>query len=761
MPVQDVPNYKNPIIRVNDKNTWPDYGVGDPFVMRYNGRYYLYCSTKDGRIGIQCWISDDLVNWEYAGLCAEERLTMSAYAPEVVYYNGNFYMYTSPAGKGHYVLKSESPTGPFTAVTGNFGLSIDGDVFIDDDGSWHFYSAAVNAIMAYPMSAPDKVEADRGIKIPGDLGGWTEGSMIVKHDGRYYMTYTGNHVWSAGYRIHFAISEKSPTKFTPAKSNPLLLSTNVATVMGIGHSSTVLGPNLDEYYIVYHAHKTVPQRSMHIDRIFFNGTGTVVLGPSTEKQDAPHMPDTYSHFDTEEGLAGWTVSGGTVTENGLVLSAGGTALSERTFAADYTAEYNLESLTGKAGVLFGYTDAENFGKAVYDAAKEELTVTFAVDGKETVKTCPIRASFSDAMRADALILFTVQKHGDAYTFFVNRREVLQCTSTLGGGAVGMLCESGEASVGFVGASDGARQSTFKNVYKPAESAIPAITCVQAAEETVLGGVRYLAARKDGRYSYKINISNDATYDLITEYRASEACTVDVYQNNTLLGTVTLPASADKTGRAITRGLTLAKGMGTVSLYMQSGDAELLSLTFHKAEATPEKEYTFGSGAYRDGAWALADGALVLKNDFGKFMVGSENWGDYTVEAEITPTAGNINVGLCVRVSNPATVEKSNKSLAGGTDFLQGYFIGLSERAVVLGKHNYNWKELCRAPYSIQKDQTYTVKATVKGNVLTVSINGEPVLEYTDTDAPFLHGMVGFRAHASAMRAESLKVSPIE
>ena len=133
--INDIASYRNPIIRVNDRNTWPDYGVGDPFVMRWNGRYYLYCSTKDGRVGIQCWTTDDLVEWSHAGLCANEPRTMSAYAPEVVYYNGSFYMYTSPAGKGHYVLKSESPTGPFTIVTDNFGLSIDGDVFIDDDGS--------------------------------------------------------------------------------------------------------------------------------------------------------------------------------------------------------------------------------------------------------------------------------------------------------------------------------------------------------------------------------------------------------------------------------------------------------------------------------------------------------------------------------------------------------------------------------------------------------------------------------------------------
>ena len=104
----EIEYYKNPILKVNDADTWQNYGVGDPFVMRYNGRYYLYCSTKDGQVGIQCWISDNLVDWVYSGLCATETLTKSAYAPEVTYYNGSFYMYTSPAGKGHYVLKSDS-----------------------------------------------------------------------------------------------------------------------------------------------------------------------------------------------------------------------------------------------------------------------------------------------------------------------------------------------------------------------------------------------------------------------------------------------------------------------------------------------------------------------------------------------------------------------------------------------------------------------------------------------------------------------------
>ena len=35
------------------KNQWPGYGIGDPFVMRFNGKYYLYCSTLDSEIGVR------------------------------------------------------------------------------------------------------------------------------------------------------------------------------------------------------------------------------------------------------------------------------------------------------------------------------------------------------------------------------------------------------------------------------------------------------------------------------------------------------------------------------------------------------------------------------------------------------------------------------------------------------------------------------------------------------------------------------------
>ena len=62
--MENISCYQNPILTAETENAWPGYGFGDPFVMRHNGVYYLYVSTKDGSVGVKCWSSFDLVYWK-------------------------------------------------------------------------------------------------------------------------------------------------------------------------------------------------------------------------------------------------------------------------------------------------------------------------------------------------------------------------------------------------------------------------------------------------------------------------------------------------------------------------------------------------------------------------------------------------------------------------------------------------------------------------------------------------------------------------
>ena len=67
--------YQNPIRlpepeTIGKENVWAK--VGDPFVYRFNGRYYLYPSA--GAEGIEVWESEDLTDWQYIGIVADDPI---------------------------------------------------------------------------------------------------------------------------------------------------------------------------------------------------------------------------------------------------------------------------------------------------------------------------------------------------------------------------------------------------------------------------------------------------------------------------------------------------------------------------------------------------------------------------------------------------------------------------------------------------------------------------------------------------------------
>ncbi|HBJ16526.1 MAG TPA: hypothetical protein DDY81_01590 [Clostridiales bacterium] len=269
--------YCNPIKRHGD--------FADPFVLRYNGKYYLYATNPD----VRCWSSDDLVNWKPEGATVpeEEFPGLVPFAPEVVRWNGAFYMYTSPHGFGHYVLKSDSPTGPFRKITGNIGRSIDFSVFIDDDGRWYAYRADDRGIVGCKMDSP--TEFGEEVLIGAYLHGWTEGPFVVKKDGKYHLTYTGNHFLSKGYRINAAVSDSPLGPYRDDPYNPVIVCTE-GNVVGLGHSCTVLGPDLHTHYIVYHNLNPDKTRDLNIDPVVFTQERAYILGPTATPRPAPALP---------------------------------------------------------------------------------------------------------------------------------------------------------------------------------------------------------------------------------------------------------------------------------------------------------------------------------------------------------------------------------------------------------------------------------------------------------------------------------------
>ena len=763
-PMESYETYTNPLLTCQSEAAWPGYGFGDPFVMRYNGVYYLYVSTKDGSVGVKCWSSTDLVNWKNEGFCTNEKLTKGAYAPEVYYYNGYFYMYTSPAGNGHYVLRSTSPTKGFEVVTGNMGMSIDGSVFIDNKGKWYFYTAGNGAMQVYDMASPTQMQSGRALSTISVNDGWTEGGMVVYHDGYYYMTYTGNHVLSPSYRILYGVSDKSPLRFDRAEENNPLLINTAGDVLGIGHSSTVKGPDLDSYYIVYHSLvDTLPNRNMNIDRIHFNGETMEILGPTTTPQQVPDMPDVYHYFAPGSSLKGWSLTGELASGTGLCLKADSMLVSKTPFEGDFTAEYNITSISegGQAGAVFAYTDADNFGVCYFSPATQKVAIEITVNGETTRTEVDTIRSFGEDTRFDCLQSIQIERWGDDYTFYMNDR--LLCTiegSSLGGGAIGYITKSASASFGFIGGTGAVGGRGGADQYKTVSDKggyIPVTENTEARPTvTTAGGVQVVEISVGDSLTYRILPSADGSYDLsiLCHGVASKSAQAEILVDGKPVGQCTL-AEGGKTATAILRGISLTAAPHTISIRLTEGSVRVEHLTLCKAaEVTPltvNYAQDAGNPVFGVGAWEIASGALSLpgSRSCGRVLYGSPNWGDYTVEVKVTPTSSP-NCGLLVRATNPGAPTFLNawpteSDAATSTDWVMGYFVGLTSNGVVIGKQSYSYREVARADGAFKAGESYRLKVECEGARIRVYVDGVLYLDYTDPE-PYVQGMAGVRAH---------------
>ena len=779
MPMEPITTYQNPVLTAETENAWACYGFGDPFVMRHNGVYYLYVSTKDGSVGIRCWSSTDLVNWHFEGFCSNHPVTRGAYAPEVYYYNGYFYMYTSPAGNGHYVLRSTSPTKGFEPVTGNMGMSIDGSVFIDNDGKWYFYTAGHGAIQVYNMTSPTDMENGRALASLTVNDGWTEGAMTVYHDGYYYVTYTGNHVLSPSYRILYGVSDRSPVDFQRMDGkNPLLISTEDA-VFGIGHSSTVKGPDLDSYYIVYHSLvNTLPNRNMNIDRIRFNGENMEILGPTTDPTQAPAMPDIYHTFAPGSSLKGWSMEGTPgAGGGGICLRSDSRLISKTPFEGDFTAEYNITSISdgGEAGAIFAYTDDENFGFCCFSPAEQKVIIEMTVKGKTTRREVDTLRSFGEDTRFDCLQALQIERSGRDYTFYMNDR--LLCVipdSDLAGGSIGYITKSGTASFGFIGGTGAVGGNGGADAYKTVSDRTGLIPATEAREPhetvTVEGGVQVVVAKTGDTLSYSVLAAETGLYDLsmLCHTPGDGEINMQISVDGVSLKTVELSAAENGPAALICRGISLSKGQHILSVSFE-GEAYVESLCLLKA-ADPQAftldyaDRNADEPRYTDGPWTVAGGKLIMPptTPFGKRLYGSPNMGDYTVEVRVTP-ASSPNCGLLVRATDPGapgflgTVPVDQDAVTA-TDWVKGYFVGLSSDGVIIGKQSYGYAEVARAAGEYRANQTYTLKVICEGATLQVFVDGQLCLQYTDPE-PYMQGMVGVRTHSCAASFDNLTVTP--
>ena len=110
----------------------------DPSIMRDGEDYYMTHSPFYDKPGFLIWHSKDLVNWK--PICrACPQLGDSAWAPDILKYNGKFYIYYPTNKQENYVIYADHIQGPWSEPIKLDVKGIDPGHVVDEDGQRYLF----------------------------------------------------------------------------------------------------------------------------------------------------------------------------------------------------------------------------------------------------------------------------------------------------------------------------------------------------------------------------------------------------------------------------------------------------------------------------------------------------------------------------------------------------------------------------------------------------------------------------------------------
>lgn len=295
----------------------------DPFVLRHDDTYYAF-SSNVGAVNVMALRSTNLTRWTWvadalpnlpAWAVRGQGLT---WAPGVLQRDDVFVLYFA-AGHVETGLQcisygiSDRPEGPYVdesteplicqkgAGCDDVIGSIDPYPFIDDSGTAYLLWMGAGDTCAYPLVIWAQQLSDDGLSLvgqPSELvrsdqsweAGVVENPAMWKHDGMYYLFYSGNEFLSRDYAVGYAVCETPLGPCTKPSQQPILAQSG--SVMGPG-GQAFFTDDQGNLWLAYHAW-TAPdvgypegKRTLRIDRVTFEGRKPLIYGPTCDRQTLP------------------------------------------------------------------------------------------------------------------------------------------------------------------------------------------------------------------------------------------------------------------------------------------------------------------------------------------------------------------------------------------------------------------------------------------------------------------------------------------
>ncbi len=275
--------------------------LADPTALWFDNQWYLYPSCD------MAWVSaDEGRTWQHHPLNVRDI----GYAPTVVHHRGRFLLMASDSA----LYAGPSPLGPFEPI-GKLTLpekaglpgQTDPMLFSDEEGCLFYYWGCT------PHSGIWGVELDaenptRAISEPKEmipflpdtyawerLGGnnqnpnlgWMEGAWMIKHGGKYYLTYSAGGTQYPTYSMGCYVSNSPLGPFVPQRRNPIFRTTE-GLITGTGHGSIVAGPrgHLWVFYSIFSGAVHGFERRVGLDLAEIDEAGELYVPRATSTPQA-------------------------------------------------------------------------------------------------------------------------------------------------------------------------------------------------------------------------------------------------------------------------------------------------------------------------------------------------------------------------------------------------------------------------------------------------------------------------------------------
>jgi alpha-N-arabinofuranosidase len=461
----------------------------DPSIVRKGDDYYLVMSSFSYFPGVPLFHSKDLVNWTQIGsvLTRPSQLALDSsgisrgiFAPVIREHAGTFYMITTIADRGNFVVTASDPRGPWSDPIWLPELvgGIDPSLFFDDDGKAYVVNNGPpvgtplynghRAIWVQEFDAQaKKMVGPRTLIVNGgvDISKrpiWIEAPHIVKHDGKYFLICAEGGTADQHSEVVFR-SDSPRGPYSPGPINPILTQRHLDParlfpITSTGHADFVETQNGDWWAVflgvrpygdnLYNTGREtwlLPVRWENGWPMILEGTATVpyvAQRPNLPRQAAPRIP-TAGNFTIRDDFTATTLAPywefvRTPHEQFFDLTShpGSLTLVARPAALGSRAQLSFvgrrqEHLNASASTVMRFTPAKPGDIAGLVAFETDefnyLLGVSLVDGKRTVQLIErdgraasrepvVLASASLSGAADAPVYLKITARGGKYDF---------------------------------------------------------------------------------------------------------------------------------------------------------------------------------------------------------------------------------------------------------------------------------------------------------------------------------------------------------